>query len=347
MTQTSPAPQATGNNLVVQGSIEVNAPISEVYRRWTDFQSYPQFMSNIEQVTPLGDNRYHVRGGKEEWDTIVTEMEPNRQIAWHNTAGRQNAGTVTLDSTGTNQTMVRMRMEYAPPASKIGQALLDTTHVFEREVRQDLENFKQVIQGGTPKGGTRMRGGTATRVPQTAQMAPEMVQIEEEYAPGVGGVLRPLAFPVAASIAGGTIAYFVGKRARRSAAYKAYVSPVHLPNAIGAWGLTGASVASVLGAAAMRSRGDMQNALFIGQWAPTFLGLATLTRLMGDRRLTTSLPTSVMSWSYVAGSLASVGWSAILQRQKKYKESRFVGQWAPTLLDAAVFTRLFRRLMGR
>ena len=355
MTQASSAPQATGNNLVFQDSVEVNAPVREVYRRWTDFQSFPQFMSNVEQVTPLGNNRYHwvarIFGIKQEWDAVVTEMEPDRQIAWRSTSGPYNAGTVTFDPLGPNKTEVRVRLEYAPPAGKVGQALLDLTQVTKREVHEDLDNFKQEIQGDKTTGSGSGMGGTltsaASQATQTAQQAMQQAQqLQQEYAPGIGGVLQPLGIPIAAAAVGGTAAYFIGKNLRQTAAFKAYTSPVNLPNAIGGWALTGASAASMLGAAALRARGDMHRALFVGQWAPTLLGYATLTRLLGDRRMTTNLPTSVASWAYVAASASSGIWSAILQRQGKPMQSRFVGQWTPTLLGAAIFTRLFSRLIS-
>lgn len=357
MTQAGPSTQATGNNLVFQDSVEVNAPLREVYRRWTDFQSFPQFMSNVEQVTPLGNNRYHwvarILGVKQEWDAVVTEMEPNRQIAWRSTSGPYNAGAVTFDPLGPNTTEVRVRMEYAPPAGKVGQTLLDLTQVTRREVHEDLENFKQEMQGGMTNNvaaGTLSTAANqaAQTVQQTTQQAAQQAQqLQQQYAPGIGGVLRPLGIPIAASIAGGVAAYFIGKNVRQTAAFKTYTSPVDLPNAVAGWALTGASAASTLGAAALRTRGDMERALFVGQWAPTLLGYATLARLLGDRRMTTNLPTSVASWSYVAGSAASGVWSAVLQAQGKHHQSRFVGQWVPTLLGAAIFTRLFSRLISR
>ena len=353
MTPASSPTQATGNNLIFQDSVEVNAPVREVYRRWTDFQSFPQFMSNVQQVTPLGNNRYHwmarIFGVKQEWDAVVTEMEPNRQIAWRSTSGPYNAGTVTFDPVDMNRTMVRVRLEYAPPAGKVGQTLLDLTQITKREVHEDLDNFKRELDGGTPTNvATGTLTGAANQATQTAQQAAQQVQqLQQQYAPGIGGVLRPLGIPIAASVAGGVAAYFIGKNVRQTTAYKAYTSPVSLPNAVAGWALTGASAASVLGAGALRSRGNMERALFVGQWAPTLLGYATLTRLLGDRRMTTNLPTSVASWSYVAGSAASGVWSAVLQGQGKHHQSRFVGQWTPTLLGAAIFTRLFSRLISR
>lgn len=353
MTQAGPIGQTTGNNLVFQDSIEVNAPVGEVYRRWTDFESFPRFMSNVERVVPEGDNRYHwvarILGIKQEWDAQVTEMMPNRQVSWRSISGTPNAGTVTFEPTASGATAVRLRLEYAPPAGKVGEALLQLTNAAKREVHEDLENFKQMMQGGPTTGGFSSAITSAGKqATQAAQLTAQQIQqLQQEYVPGIGEVIQPLAAPIAASVAGGIAAYVIGRNIRKTTAYKAFTSPVALPNAIAGWGLTGASAASVLGAATLRSRGNLRQALFVGQWAPTLLGGATLARLLGDRRMQTNLPTSVMSWSYVAAALGSVGWSALLHLRGKQQQSLFVGQWAPTLLGAANFTRLFNRLISR
>ncbi len=44
----------TGNALAFEESVDVPAPVAEVYRRWTDFSRFPEFMRNVESVRPLG-----------------------------------------------------------------------------------------------------------------------------------------------------------------------------------------------------------------------------------------------------------------------------------------------------
>ena len=140
----------------------------------------------------------------------------------------------------------------------------------------------------------------------------------------------------------------IGKRLRESRAYAMYTSPVALPNAIAGWALTGASAASVLGSATLRSRGRPTDALFIGQWAPTFLQAGILARLLGHRGIQTNLPTSVISWTYAAASAAQFSPRRRCTRMAGRREDGlFVGQWAPTFLGAALFTRLFNRLLTR
>ena len=125
--QTSPVEQFTGNNLVLEDSIEVPAPLTDTYRRWSDFPRYPDFMSSIEEVQPRGGNRYHwvarTFGVKQEWDTEVTENDPMRRIAWRSVTGPFNSGIISFTSLGSNKTLVRVRFEYAPPIGAVCQRL--------------------------------------------------------------------------------------------------------------------------------------------------------------------------------------------------------------------------------
>lgn len=333
MTQASPIEQTAGNNLVFEDSIEVPTSVSDVYSRWNNFSQFPQFMENVEEVRPLGGNRSHwvarILGAKQEWDAETIENVPQRRISWRSINGVYNAGTVNFTPLGDNRTEVRLRLEYAPPGGKIGQVADQATQTTKREVHEDLENFRKLITG-EPIGQKSLIQG-----------------LQQQVTPGLGAVLTPLALPLASSIAGGMAAYMIGKRLRESSAYAAATSPVALPNAIAGWGLTGASAASVLGSATLRSQGRATDALFVGQWAPTFLGMGILARMLGHRGMQTNLPTSVMSWTYVSACIGAILTSATLHLRGKREDGLFVGQWAPTFLGAALFTRLFSRVLSR
>lgn len=333
MTQAGPIEQTTGNNIVFEDSIEVLAPVNEVYNRWNNFPQFPQFMENVQEVRPIGGSRYHwvarIFGTKQEWDAETIENVPQRRISWRSVNGVYNAGTVNFTPLAENKTQVRLRIEYAPPAGKIGQAADQLTQTTKREVHEDLENFRKLITG-EPIGRKGLIQG-----------------LQRQVTPGTGAVLIPLSGPIAASIAGGVAAYVIGKRMRASRGYAVATSPVSLPNAIAGWGLTGASAASVLGSATLRSRGRATDALFVGQWAPTLLEMGILARMLGHRGIQTNLPTSVMSWTYAAASAGSILTSATLHLRGRREDGLFVGQWAPTFLGAALFTRLFSRLITR
>ena len=43
----------------VQESIEVQAPLQDVYSYWSNFQNFPRFMENIEEVRMTGEDTSH------------------------------------------------------------------------------------------------------------------------------------------------------------------------------------------------------------------------------------------------------------------------------------------------
>ncbi|MEV4754902.1 SRPBCC family protein [Micromonospora sp. NPDC049559] len=141
----------------LRGSITINKPSQEVYRFWRDFGNLPRFMYHLESVSSDGDGRSHWRargpaGIGVEWDAEITEEQPNRMIAWRSTDGTKvpNSGRVRfLPTPDGRATEVRVELDYAPPAGRVGKL---AAKLFgenpEQQVKDDLRRFKQVIETG-------------------------------------------------------------------------------------------------------------------------------------------------------------------------------------------------------
>jgi uncharacterized membrane protein len=325
--QTSERTTTPGAALSFEESIEVSAPISEVYRRWTDFSRFPEFMQNVKEVRPLGGGRYHwvanVLGSKQEWDAEVTDREENQRISWRNLNGATNAGTVSFHALPNNRTRLHLRMEHTPPGGAVGKNLDKATHATRRLVKQDLENFSRLMRGERDLG-------------------------PGEITPGISPVANALAIPLATGAVGGLTAYFVERNqhpatSRFGMRNRAINEPVELPARIASWVLTGAGVASIIASASYRARGDRTNALFIGQWVPTFLGGSILSRMIGHRGVNPPLGASVASWTLAGAAAGSIASAAISHMRSKRHDGLFIGQWAPTFLAGALFSRLVNR----
>ena len=44
---------------VIQKKIEVNVPVSTAYNQWTQFESFPHFLSYVESIEQIGDTLTH------------------------------------------------------------------------------------------------------------------------------------------------------------------------------------------------------------------------------------------------------------------------------------------------
>jgi uncharacterized membrane protein len=152
---------------VIESSIEVAVPISAAYNQWTQFEEFPQFMQGVEEVRQLDDTRLHwvasVGGRRAEWDAKILEQHPDRQISWISEDGKKNRGTVTFESLGDKQTLVRLSLGYR--AEGFVEAVGSAAGLDRRRIEGDLMRFKELIEGrGTATGAWRedISAGTTT-----------------------------------------------------------------------------------------------------------------------------------------------------------------------------------------
>ena len=139
----------------VHESVEVQAPLQDVFTYWSDFENFPKFMSNIEEVRMTGQDTSHWRvkgplGKSVEFDAKTTEMDPSRGIGWNTVDGEvMTSGEVRFDEVSTDRTRVEVTMNYAdPPGGKVGELAASVVSNPEREMREDLENFARKIERG-------------------------------------------------------------------------------------------------------------------------------------------------------------------------------------------------------
>lgn len=132
-------------------SIVVDAPVNEVYGRWSDLTSFPTFMDNVKSVTKTGPETYHWKTGvgpvTQEFDAKATFI-PDQSIVWHSTSGDQNAGTVTFTGEGMDRTKITVCLEYQPGnvVEKAGANLTDT---MGSDLETALQKFKSMTELGT------------------------------------------------------------------------------------------------------------------------------------------------------------------------------------------------------
>lgn len=139
----------------IEKDIEVEAPVDRVYRAWTQYERFPEFMSNIKEVRRVGPDQTHwiaeVAGKTVEWDARTVE-EDQQRVAWTATGESGQSGEVRFDPVGIGKTRLRVRMDYTLP-SKTQEALASGLGLDERAVARDLDEFKDMIEGdrwGTP-----------------------------------------------------------------------------------------------------------------------------------------------------------------------------------------------------
>ena len=132
----------------VEKKIIVNVPVSRAYNQWTQFEDFPQFMGGVSSVTQLSDDRLQwvaeIAGVKRQWEARILEQVPDRKVAWAATEGATNAGSVTFEDLGGDQTSVSLTLEYEPEG--LVENVGDKLKIVEKQAEGDLERFKAFIE---------------------------------------------------------------------------------------------------------------------------------------------------------------------------------------------------------
>ena len=129
-------------------------------------------LRHLVAVTQLDERRSHwvaraPAGRMVEWDAEIINEIPNELIGWRTLDGADviSAGSVRFKpAPGDRGTEVRVRLQYLPPAGKLGARLAWLLgHEPSQTIQEDLRHFKQLMEAGEvpttegqPRGGRRI-----------------------------------------------------------------------------------------------------------------------------------------------------------------------------------------------
>jgi uncharacterized membrane protein len=126
-----------------EGSIVVNAPVSDVYKRWLAFEDYPKFIPVIKRVLKLDANhfvaslRFHGRQYEATLEMMLRVQD--RKLAWRTIANgcapaHLATGVVSFMPDGDGMTRITLKL-----TSSFGGAI-------GRRIGKYLRNFKRLIE---------------------------------------------------------------------------------------------------------------------------------------------------------------------------------------------------------
>jgi hypothetical protein len=132
----------------VQQAIEVSAPLHAVYEQLATFESYPRFMTGVEQVTQTSNDQTHwvmdMDGQRREFDAQITECTLDERVSWSTMDGPLLAETLTLRPMGEMRTQIVAQLEadvaFLMPSDRHGQQSLN------KRLKADLASFKRLIE---------------------------------------------------------------------------------------------------------------------------------------------------------------------------------------------------------
>ncbi|WP_327677167.1 SRPBCC family protein [Streptomyces sp. NBC_00467] len=140
----------------VEETIDVGVPVRTAYNQWTQFKSFPRFMStvkSVEQVRPTV-TRWVVGLGpvRHEFDAEIVEQLPDSHMAWQSLGrGLSHRGEVSFRATAPGRTTVVVRIHAEP--EKAARLHARATGFTRRVLRSELGHFKEFIEALGQEGG--------------------------------------------------------------------------------------------------------------------------------------------------------------------------------------------------
>lgn len=154
----------------IQKTINIEAPVEEVFEFWAHHEKFPQFMSRVREVRKINDRRYHwvvsgPAGVSVEWDAEITRLVPNQMIAFKSLPGSaiEQTGLIHFTSTSEGDTCVDVKMSYNPPAGALGHlvAMLFGADP-KKEMDEDLMRMKSFVETGQIPHDAAQKGSAAS-----------------------------------------------------------------------------------------------------------------------------------------------------------------------------------------
>jgi uncharacterized membrane protein len=200
----------------IQQSIEVLVPVHAAYHQLTQFKDYPRFMQYVEAVEQLDATHLHwstrLPHQSMEWDSEITELQPDRCIAWRNANGPTSSGKVELQPTSAGTARVTLTME-CDPLQLVPEQDGNADTELERRIGQDLERFKKLVETpGLHPDSAAGTSGTAVVADSSGaavgktigQSAAEQRESNQAPAPAASSAnAQPSSMPAAGYAAGG------------------------------------------------------------------------------------------------------------------------------------------------
>src|SRR5438105_529181 len=145
------------HGIVVQKTINVDAPVEEVFAFWTDYQNFPRFMHNVREIHVREDVSHWVVAGLAgvpvEWNARLVEVEPNALLRWRSMfeSAVKHEGCVRFEANGSGGTRVTVQLRYVPPGGAFGHAVATIFGADPKsEMDADLLRMKSMIETGRP-----------------------------------------------------------------------------------------------------------------------------------------------------------------------------------------------------
>jgi uncharacterized membrane protein len=168
-----PEEEIAERGIHVEQAFLINRSPADLYGYWRNFENLPRIMTHLKSVRVIDSTHSHwvaeaprIAGGKVEWDAEIVQDQPDTLIAWRSLPGSSidTVGQIRFaPAMGDRGTEVHVFMDYVPPAGRLGHWVATLFGESpRRQMRDDLRNFKRIMELGELPTITGQSRGTCT-----------------------------------------------------------------------------------------------------------------------------------------------------------------------------------------
>lgn len=157
--------------VVIEAHTEIDVPLRTAYDQWTQFETFPRFMSAVRAVHHVGPTvtRWRIGIGPlhRDFHAEILEQHPDEGLRWRSLDARpDHEGEVLFSEVAKGRTLVSVRIR--PVWGGRGPL----RGIVERALRRELSAFKGFIEGLGEAGGAWRGTIHEGRVRQPEETAP-------------------------------------------------------------------------------------------------------------------------------------------------------------------------------
>jgi uncharacterized membrane protein len=146
-------PSQSSHYVSLDQSVQVRAPIREVFERWCRVEDFPSFMEGVREIRWLDEKKFSLKSENDGQHYLslceLTLRIPERRMAWRTLEGPDCSGVACFQNAGGGFTEVTLKMRWNPETGWHNEG-----QVRER-LRRNLERFRDLVEGGREIGAAR------------------------------------------------------------------------------------------------------------------------------------------------------------------------------------------------
>lgn len=138
-------PKTPVSIIAIDKSVLVQAPVSEVFARWSRVEDFPSFMEGVREIRWLDDKKFSLKS-ENDGHVFVSICEltlriPERRMAWRTLEGPDSSGVACFQNAGGGRTEVTLKMRYNPEEG------WQNREQVEHRLQRNLQRFKELVEG--------------------------------------------------------------------------------------------------------------------------------------------------------------------------------------------------------